>query len=380
MMLLYATVVLAVLLAMASLAVDFGRVQVVKMELQRAVDACARYGASGIDDGTAVDKADSAGNDNMVDGTAVNLIAGDVVVGHWYVKASPQFSTSITPFNAVKVVGIRTKARNTAIPLMFASLIGFRSIDVHATSIATLGPKIPSGWIGLQGFAVQNNLFSASYDSAVDTSTNSSMISNAGMLGTNTTITAKNNEVAGLVVLGPGATSNLSLPSAPIQLPSPIPTPAIDFSGAPSSNPGGISTDLDVPATMTLPGGTYYFTSLTMENNSSLRFSGPATVYVDGNVTFNNSGEILAYDSIPANLHIIQRGAGTVFGGPNANNVTFIAAIDAPETDFIVNNGPSLQGRATFRSIQVKNNANFYYDESLRSAVPGYGNGITTVK
>jgi uncharacterized membrane protein len=42
MMLLYATVVLAVLLAMASLAVDFGRVQVVKMELQRAVDCGAR--------------------------------------------------------------------------------------------------------------------------------------------------------------------------------------------------------------------------------------------------------------------------------------------------------------------------------------------------
>lgn len=376
----YGMLVLTVLLAMASLAVDLGRVQLAKTELRQAADAAARYAVSGISDGTATSKAISAASENNADGTSVTVTAADVQVGHWYEMAKPQFNTTLTPRNAVQVTVSRTAARKNAVPLMFASLIGMPTCDVNVTAVAKIGPKVPYGWIGLEAFEVKNNLMSKSYDSAVDPSPNSSGIANAGMLGTNVSITAKNNEVAGLVVLGPGATSNLSLPSSPMQLPDPIPGPVPDFSGAPASNPGGVSQNLSVPGDLTLPGGTYYFTSITMGNNSSLRFSGPATVYVSGNVNFSQSGEIVAYNSVPANLQIKQRGAGTIFGGDNANNVTVTASIDAPQTDLIANNCPGLHGRGTFKTITVKNNAEFYYDEALQIGIPGYGQAVTLVR
>jgi len=61
------------LLALTSLAVDFGRAQCAKTELQRAADAAARYAASGIDDGTWADKAVAAARDNLVDGIPLAL-------------------------------------------------------------------------------------------------------------------------------------------------------------------------------------------------------------------------------------------------------------------------------------------------------------------
>jgi Flp pilus assembly protein TadG len=379
-MIIYFMVAVAVLMALVSLGVDFGRVQLAKTELQRAADAAARYAVTGISDGMAVSRAIAAAAENRADGSPVAVTPEDVQIGHWYEHATPKFDTTRAPRNAVRLTVARTATRKNAVPLVFGSVVGLPTCDVRVAVVAKIGPRVPMGFIGLEGFTVKNNLLSISYDSTTDPSPGSSKTSNSGMVGTNTSITANNNEIAGLVVLGPGATSNLSLPSPPMNLPAPIRAPVPDFSAAPAVNPAGAARDLVVNGNLTLPGGSYYFTSITMENNSSLRFSGPATLYVDGNVTFRNNGEITAYQAIPANLRIRQRGAATVFGGDTANSVEFTAAVDAPQTKFNAFNSPTLKGRATFRSIDVKNNAEFYYDEALQAALPDYGNTITVVK
>src|SRR3954469_946404 len=88
MTLLYATVAMAALIMIASLAVDLGRVQLIKTELQRAADAAARHAATGLADGTAASKASYVAGQNTADGTPVVLVMGggandDVQVGHW---------------------------------------------------------------------------------------------------------------------------------------------------------------------------------------------------------------------------------------------------------------------------------------------------------
>src|SRR5881396_2212573 len=113
----YVIVVLVAMLGLTSLGVDLGRVRLAKAELQSAVDAAARYAATGLGDGTAAGKATAAAADNNVDGSRLVLSAGDVTLGTW---ADGAFTAGGAAPNAVRVVGQRTSARGNAVPLMFA--------------------------------------------------------------------------------------------------------------------------------------------------------------------------------------------------------------------------------------------------------------------
>jgi uncharacterized membrane protein len=84
--LLYMVVVLGALAAVCSLAVDFGRVQLAKGELQLAADAAARHAATHLGDGVdeVVRAAVAAAADNTADGTRVALDGeSDVEFGRW---------------------------------------------------------------------------------------------------------------------------------------------------------------------------------------------------------------------------------------------------------------------------------------------------------
>jgi hypothetical protein len=199
------------------------------------------------------------------------------------------------------------------------------------------------------------------------------------MLGSNTFINAKNNEVVGQVVLGKGATENLVTSNPPIQLDGPIPTPVVDLSAAPKSNPGGVSKNLHVTGNIVLPGGTYYFNSIKVDNNSDITFSGPATLYIDGSVDFAQDNSVIAYQRVPSNLKIRQSGAGTFFGGKNTNNLTMVADVVAPQSDFSVKNNATLMGHGIFNTITIKNNGEFYYDQQLHSSLDGGPPGTVTL-
>src|SRR3954470_23926668 len=79
--LLYCTVAMSTFMVICSLAVDYGRVQVAKSELQNAADACAHYAAYGALDGTAFAKAVAVAAQNTVDGSPLVVQAADVTVG-----------------------------------------------------------------------------------------------------------------------------------------------------------------------------------------------------------------------------------------------------------------------------------------------------------
>jgi Flp pilus assembly protein TadG len=142
--LVYMVVVFTVMFGFASLAVDWGRVQLAKSQLQQAADAAARFGASGLENGSAAALANAlaVGSQNSVDGSPLVLDPNnDVAIGTWDATAhtfTPLPTGSQSSANAVQVTAHCIAARNTAIQLYFAQIFGMSSCDINATSVATI--------------------------------------------------------------------------------------------------------------------------------------------------------------------------------------------------------------------------------------------------
>src|SRR3954462_13091414 len=81
--LVWAMVVMVALCAIASLAVDYGRVQLAKTELHRGADAAARAAVASISKGVtaAQNAAISTAALNKCDGTAIALTTSDIELG-----------------------------------------------------------------------------------------------------------------------------------------------------------------------------------------------------------------------------------------------------------------------------------------------------------
>lgn len=142
----YALLLLIVLCGFASFAVDWGRVQLAKTQLRAGADAAARHGAMMLATSptAAVNAAVAAAADNQVDGSTLVLEKNaDIELGFWDTttrKFSKYSGSNLKYANAVRVVARRTAARGNAIPTIFAQMLGHKSADVTAESIAMLKP------------------------------------------------------------------------------------------------------------------------------------------------------------------------------------------------------------------------------------------------
>ncbi len=135
-----------VLIGLCSLAVDFGRVETVKCQLQAVADAAARAGMYNLPSGSASVQyaAVSVAASNSVDGAPVGINGStDVVVGYWNPVAQTFAATPIAQANAVQVTAHRTAADGTAVPLLFASAIGKFTCDVRSVGIACHAENVP---------------------------------------------------------------------------------------------------------------------------------------------------------------------------------------------------------------------------------------------
>lgn len=153
--LVYATVGTFALAAVSAMAVDWGRVQVAKTELQAAADAAARYGVSGLQHsiaGASAARANAAAvvAQNKADGRPIPFVASqDVEIGVWK-KSNKSFTptTDLSEANAIRVTLKCTQDRNNAVPLTFLSLLGKSRADVTATSIASVDFSDVAGGAG----------------------------------------------------------------------------------------------------------------------------------------------------------------------------------------------------------------------------------------
>jgi len=357
--------------ALCSLAVDWGHVQLVKSELQRAADAAARSGAIDVamyQTGSVRTDVLASVRQNPVDGAVLPDAAVDVELVQWD-PTTRTYQRNVTPGNAVMVTVYRTAARGNPVPMMFAGLIGKKTCDVKASTIVSGEAISPLGFLGLNGVTFKNNEFIGSYDPTVNTAPTQSSASANAVLGSNAVIySANNTTVRGDVTLGTGGSTSgtISQSGSIKQLGYTLPQPWVP-SWRPGENPGNLPKSYTVSSNTVLPGGTYWFVSLTISAN--LSFSGPATVIVKGDVILDAA--LTAYNKIPANLTIYQLGTGRTFGDSMSNSLDITARIIAPGSDFTSRNNGTFRGAGVFNTITIKNNWEFYYDETLGKAIGG---------
>lgn len=140
--LIYVFFVMAVVIAVSSMAVDYGRAHLVKQQLRAAADAAARAGASALlqDPDRAVRTTKEYALRQNVDGSAVTLLDSDIEVGNW--NSSTRTFTAVTGVarldaNAIRVVARRTADRGNAVPTMWARYTRKASFDVVAECVVT---------------------------------------------------------------------------------------------------------------------------------------------------------------------------------------------------------------------------------------------------
>src|SRR4051812_20772089 len=143
--LVYAMAFMLAMVGFASFAVDFGRLQLAKSELQAATDAAAHYAATGLlsGPGTVKTRAAYAASANTVDGTPLALdLTNDIEFGNW--DPNTKTFTVVTGLaqntaRAVRITGRRLASRGTGVSSFFASLFGQSQWDLQVTSVAFNG-------------------------------------------------------------------------------------------------------------------------------------------------------------------------------------------------------------------------------------------------
>lgn len=371
---------LVVFCAFISLAVDYGRVQLVKTELRSAADAAARAAAGSLSSGTtaAQNAAVQIAGLNTADGRSVALnTATDVEFGMWDTSART-FTVLTGPAasaaDAVRITARRTAANGNPVNLTLAPFIGRNTCDVRASGVARMLPGTPGGCVGLSSITVKNNALVASYDSSANPNPTPANARSNGALGSNGQITGgNNNTVRGAVNLGPaGSVSGFTVTGSTNTRATAMAAPTLP-PWVPQMNPGGISQNYTSTGA-TLPAGAYWFTSLVVPKSKPLTFAGTSTLYVNGNIEINDL--MASANLIPASLVVYQYGAGTF--GDNKNNLDVVAKVIAPGVSFSTKNNCTLRGWFVFDSIEFKNNGTVYCDEQLGN--PNGIGGIQLVK
>jgi hypothetical protein len=179
-------------------------------------------------------------------------------------------------------------------------------------------------------------------------------------VGSNIFINGQNNNtLQGDAVLATNATvSGITVNGNNLQEGAALPTPTM-----PAWSPPGCTTDLVVSNDTVLPGGSYWYDSMTI--NANLTYSGPATVYVNGTVAVG--GTLAPVSGKPGDLTIYQYGSNS-FGDSASNGMDITANVIAPNSDFTTKNNLEYYGSGIFNSITTKNNADFFYDTALGPA------------
>jgi Putative Tad-like Flp pilus-assembly len=128
--------------AITSLAVDYGRVQLIKSEMQRTADAAARgymlfYNTQGQTYANSHGPALYSSANNPIDANSGSAPTVTVTWGYWSTTANVFTTTSTSGYvTAVKVTVTRTATGGNPALLYFGKLLGVNSIDIHAAAIA----------------------------------------------------------------------------------------------------------------------------------------------------------------------------------------------------------------------------------------------------
>jgi hypothetical protein len=376
--LVYVIITLTPLIGICSLAVDFGRIEVAKTELERGSDAAARAGTLSLPANAlqAAANAITYGADNTVDGTPLTLLAGDVSVGKWNIATNTVDTTSNYP-NAVQVTSHRDSTRGNPIQCIMGQIIGRANYNLMFSCVAQVGATCSYAVFGMT--SIQASASVDSYQSAsADYPTSGPMpVRRNGNVGSN----GSTSFTAGTVYGDNGYTTSTSGYSGmgssakiPLRQVYPNPTLGAYDNSLLTETPGWYNSttrDLIVPSGQNIaaPAGSYYVNNFSIGSGSTLSFSGPTIFYISGNLSCS-SVTLSTYQNKPANLQIIAvpLSAGDTLN--ISNGARLYAMIYAPQ-DNVTLSGSELCGSVISNALAFS--CAVHVDESL-----GIGGGYCT--
>lgn len=381
--LVYVAVTLLVLIGFCSLAVDVGRMQLVKTELQRAADAASRAAASGlaVSVAEAQNRAVKFAGDNLADGTSVSLnVNADIEFGTWNTSAKTftvLAGSARSGANAVRVWARRIESRGTGVPLLFASIVGKSRANISVSAITMVTPGSSGyGIVGMNRVEIIGNATVDSYDSSLGSYTVGSALQNGsiasnGNIDLTGIITVNGDANAGVGMGGPNNIGIVSITGSDEDITSPLvfdppvlPTPAPPNLGQ-FNNTGN--------SNVTLTSGVYRYSSFNLLGNQTLNITGDVTVYVSGSFTL--TGNINTAGNKPANFKIRMLSASPV---NITGNTSLYLDLYAPRNPITITGNNDFYGRFLGKSIKYTGNGKFHYDESIPSG--GSTGSLTLVK
>ena len=132
---------------------------------------------------------------------------------------------------------------------------------------------------------------------------------------------------------------------------------------------GGPDVSLASTTVLTLPGGTFYFTSITLAGQSSINVTGASTVYIDGGaVDVDITGQGIMNSGLPTNLIIYYTGTNIKLAG----QASFSGAIYAPLATVTMSGQADIYGSIVCGSSIDSGQAAIHYDENLADVMPPF--------
>lgn len=141
--------------------------------------------------------------------------------------------------------------------------------------------------------------------------------------------------------------------------------PPVDFLAV--DTPSGLIElgDLVVSTSTSLGVGSYHADKLEVVAGAELRIEnddGPVTIYVSGDVTIQNGGQVVTADPDPEKFAVYLEGNGTA---RFTNDSEFFGVVYGPDAHIEVDNQGVFSGAFVGATMVVKNEARVIYDEAL---------------
>ena len=373
--LIWAMIMILGLCAIASLAVDYGRVQLVKSQLRCAADASALAAGDVMltDPVGARTAAIQIARANKAENTPVTLDATqDVEFGTWEPGSkqfSPLGSALLSSANAVRVTARRVTARGNPVDLPFAKLIGMNTCDVSASAIASASVTgfsvVGLNYVKLSGGAVTgSNASPASVASNGDiTLTGGSSIVGSAHPGVGHTYKSGTTRVT-------GSTDPLS---APLVYPNGDPKDSKTNNNnvrGPSFAMKSGAFNISGSQQVTLQPGVYYFANFTMSGGTKLTLTGPTVIYCSGKFTCSGS-VVNNYNNNPQSFRVIMVPNGTMAPGKVelSGSSGLYADVYAPQSPIVISGSGHLYGSLIGKSIDQSGSATIHGQASVRNGV-----------
>ena len=371
--LIWAMVVLLALCAIASLAVDLGRVHLAKTQLRAACDAAALAAAQEVlwDPANARPVAIATAKANRADGTPVVITTADVQFVKWD-EATRTYtvltSSQMSQCNAVRVTASRTAAGGNPIDLPFAKMIGKNTCDARAEAIAIARPW-KYAMVGLD-YIKMDGRSTNSYRTKDGTFSNYGSIASNGNIILSGSSLVNGDALYGIgkTIIGADHVTGISRPvGRPLVYPVADPGNAatVNNNGAIASYLTGGVLKLGNQKSIEIPGGTYYLKGIELQAGSKVTFTGPVTIYCNGPVDFK--GHASTYMDDPDNLKLNVLGTNNKIDLNGGSSL--YAAIYAPASPIKMAGNADIYGFAVGKSIDTTGNAAFHYDLALRGGV-----------